>query len=115
MEKAKVTAVKIRNAHGDPVYFERFHGLEIVAWAMVTVYVEAKCPKCGDKSYMSSQAEVDNGNSPGTKYTCIKCKETSSEIKWKKIRSELVFIYTHLDHRGKGYAGDIIDAIKQKK
>lgn len=105
-EELHKDCVDMHPCAGKPVYYRRWIDCKIVAFALIGIYQDITCPLCGGKKF-----KIYKNSIPGT-CVCSECNNALMMEKSSKKRAELIYIYSHI--KGKGYARDIIEAIKVK-
>jgi hypothetical protein len=103
-EDKKKDSIEIKNHDGRLITIKRWKDGKVVAWGKFGLYIDASCPKCYGNQFIKKSllGSVE----------CRKCKNVVLLETIKRKRAELIYIHSH--EKGKGYARDIIEFMKEK-
>jgi len=105
--------IAVINRPGELVFFENLIEREVVAVAKTVAHAIPFCPMCKSSDVhddMSDNIILTNGSG---KVKCLKCGHSGLKSKWIKKFVELFDIYTFEEHRGKGYAKELLEYIME--
>lgn len=97
------------NHPGELVFFQNLIKKEVVAVAKTVANRIPYCPHC--KSPNVEELKLNLSTNQKSRVKCIKCEKTGNKADWIKIYVELFDIHTFPEHRGKGYAKELVDRI----
>ena len=105
--------IQVINRPGQLVYFENLVDKELVACAKTVASWIAYCPQCKSPNNVEAVDNPDIVLTNGAqRVVCTKCTKSGLHKDWAKSYVELFDIRTFEGHRGKGYAREIIEKIK---